>query len=80
MGRLGELNGRQWELVEGTAPYRPETGSGDPIPEGWPVVDQTILGFVTLVAPDRIEYSLEDGEVIAAYRPMAPGTPVRGCA
>jgi hypothetical protein len=79
MSRLGELNARQWELVEGSARYRPETGAGDPIPEGWPVVDQTILGFVTLVAPDRIEYSLDDGEVIAAYRPMPIGTPVYGC-
>jgi hypothetical protein len=31
------------------------------------------------VAPDRIEYSLDDGEVIAAYRPMPIGTPVYGC-
>jgi hypothetical protein len=79
MSRLGELDARQWELVEGSARYRPETGAGDPVPEGWPVVDQTILGFVTLVAPDRIEYSLDGGEVIAVYQPMPFGTPVSAC-
>lgn len=79
MDHLGELNGVRWELADAPAGDQPEIGAGDPIPEDWPVVGQSILGYVTLVGPDRIEYSLEDGEVIGVYEPMPEGAPVPGC-
>jgi hypothetical protein len=80
MDRVGELGGRQWALVDGSAEVNPETGAGDPLPPSWPVVAQSILGYVTMVAADRIEYSLADGEVIAVYAPLPEGAPVLGCA
>lgn len=71
-----ELDGRAWALVPNSV--APELGAGEPVPEDWPVVGQSILGFVTLVAEDRIEYSLADGQVIALYEPI-PASEVPGC-
>jgi len=49
----------------------------DSYPEDWPVALGTIYGHLTLVADDRIEYSIGDREVIATYAP-AGSFPV-GC-
>jgi hypothetical protein len=54
-----------------------ETGAGDAIPADWPVAQQTIFGFATLVRDDVIEYSIADGEVIATYVPATATPP--GC-
>jgi hypothetical protein len=48
-----------------------ETGGGDEPPADWPVAQQTVFGYATLVEPDVVEYSLEDGEVVATYAPVA---------
>lgn len=80
MDRLGEFNGVQWELVESPTGDQPETGAGAPVPGDWPVVGQSILGYLTLVSEDRIEYSLEDGEVIGVYAPLPAGAEVLQCA
>lgn len=74
---LAEFNGTSWGLSQAPAGHTPETG-GVGVREGWPVAGQSILGFVTLVARDRIEYSLEDGTVIAVYEPI-PESEVLGC-
>jgi hypothetical protein len=74
---IGPYNGDVWKQAEGDDF---ESGAGDEPPEDWPVVGQTVFGYVTLVAPDRIEYSMASGEVMATYAPApiedAPG----GCA
>lgn len=80
MDRLGEFNGVQWALVESPTGDQPETGAGEPVPDDWPVVAQSILGYLTLVDDDRIEYSLEDGEVIGVYAPLPADAEVNGCA
>jgi hypothetical protein len=52
-----------------------ETGAGDTPDPSWPVAGQTILGSATLV-DDVVEYSLDDGTVIATYertREQPPG-------
>jgi hypothetical protein len=76
--------GMEW-LYVGNTPWQRtgtganvETGAGDEIPDDWPVAQQTIFGFVTLVEDERIEYSLADGEVIATYEPATEQPP--GCA
>jgi hypothetical protein len=80
MDHLGEFNGAQWKLVEAPAGDQPETGAGDAVPADWPVVGQSILGYLTVVSEDRIEYSLEDGEVIGVYEQMPSDAEVPGCA
>jgi hypothetical protein len=55
-----------------------ETGAGDQAPAGWPIAQQAIFGFVTLVDDDLIEYSIGDGQVIATYAPATEEPP--GCA
>jgi hypothetical protein len=54
-----------------------ETGAGQGPPEGWPLVEgqQTLYGYATVRADGVLEYSLEDGTVIATYerRDGAPG-------
>lgn len=59
------LGDQPWKRTDGGSDV--ETGAGDEIPADWPVAQQTLFGYATLVAPDRLEYSLEDGEVIATY-------------
>ncbi|MDZ4826239.1 MAG: hypothetical protein SGJ13_07205, partial [Actinomycetota bacterium] len=46
-------------------------------PTDWPVAHQSILGQLTLVADDIIEYSIPDVGVIATYRPTDETPP--GC-
>ena len=54
-----------------------ETGAGQAGPEDWPLVEgqQTLYGYATVRADGTLEYSLEDGTVIATYerREGAPG-------
>lgn len=52
-----------------------ETGAGDQVPAGWPLAQQTIFGFATLVQDDVIEYSIGGGQVIATYAPAAAQEP-----
>lgn len=76
MGYLANLNGRHWYLVDapqGTV----ETGSGQRPRSNWPVAQQTIFGFVTLVDENTIEYTIGDGEVIGVYEPSDEQPP--GC-
>lgn len=76
MDYLADLNGRHWYLAhapKGTV----ETGAGHRPPSSWPVAQQTIFGYVTLVDEDTIEYTIGDGEVIAIYEPSDQQPP--GC-
>jgi hypothetical protein len=45
------------------------------VPEEWPVSGQTLYGYATVRDNGVLEYSLEDGTVIATYeqRAGAPG-------
>lgn len=70
MDMLGAFNGSAWGLAESPSGFNPETGAGDSAPQGWPLAGENILGFITLVSQDAIEYSLEDGTVIAEYQPI----------
>ena len=69
MGYLGTFNGKVWTLDPRSAPINPETGGGETPPAGWPVAGQTLYGYITLVEPGTIEYSLPSGEVIAKFHP-----------
>ena len=77
MDVLGELNGTYWYRDDSDAPA-PATGDGDQPPPHWPVAEQSIFGYVTLVEVDTIEYTIGDGEVIATYEPSDVEPP--GCA
>lgn len=68
------VGGEPWQRADDSPDT--ETGGGDDVPSHWAVAQQTIFGFVTLVADDLIEYSIGDGEVIATYAP-ATQTPPR---
>jgi len=46
-----------------------ETGAGEAASADWPVAQQSIFGFATLVDEDTVEYSIGDGEIIATYGP-----------
>lgn len=46
-----------------------ETGAGESATADWPVAQQAIYGFATLVDEETVEYSIGDGEVIATYGP-----------
>jgi hypothetical protein len=54
-----------------------ETGGGQVAPDDWPLAEQqqTLYGYATVLADGTLEYSLEDGTVIATYerRSGAPG-------
>ncbi len=59
------FGGTPWRRIDSGVDV--ETGAGQrPLPQ-WPSAGQTIYGFATLVAPNRVEYSIGDGEVIATY-------------
>jgi hypothetical protein len=77
MDVLGEFNGRYWYRARDNAPA-PETGAGEETPPHWPVAQQSIFGYITLTHRDTIEYTIDDGEVIASYRPSSKEPP--GCA
>lgn len=59
------VGGEPWQRVDGGADV--ETGAAGQVPDQWPIAQETIFGFATLVEGDRIEYSLADGRVIATY-------------
>lgn len=69
MGYLGNFNGKFWTVDPATTSFHPETGAGDEPPADWPVAQQTLFGYITLVEPGTIEYSLPSGEVIAKFHP-----------
>jgi hypothetical protein len=69
------VGGEHWQRTD--AGPEVETGAGDEAPDEWPVAQQTIFGFVTLVDDDLIEYSVGEGEVIATYAPATVAPP--GC-
>jgi hypothetical protein len=76
MGYLADLNGRHWYLADapqGTV----ETGAGHEPPPNWPVAQQTIFGYATLIDDNTIEYTIADGDVIATYEPSDQQPP--GC-
>lgn len=75
MGWL-HIGGEPWQRTDDGPDV--ETGTGDEIPDGWPVARETIFGYVTLVDDDLIEYAIADGEVIATYAPATEDPP--GCA
>ena len=54
-----------------------ETGAGQEAPDDWPLAEQqqTLYGYATVRSDGVLEYSLEDGTVIATYerRSGAPG-------
>jgi hypothetical protein len=67
-----------WQRADGGSDV--ETGAGDQIPGDWPVAQQTIFGYATLVDDDRIDYSIgddDDTEVIATYERSTEEPP--GC-
>lgn len=64
MGWL-HLGDQAWQRTDAG----PDLTQGDVPPPGWPVARGQLYGFVTLVAPDRVEYSIGDGEVVATYGP-----------
>ncbi|HMG42009.1 MAG TPA: sialidase family protein [Acidimicrobiales bacterium] len=75
--------GMEWLFV-GDEPWQrtddepdTETGAGAGVPDDWPVAQQTIFGFATLVGDEVVEYSIGDGEVIATYAPATEDPP--GC-
>ena len=70
MRNLGNFNGKFWTVDPASAPVNPETGAGDDPPPDWPVAQQTLFGYITLVEPGTIEYSLPSGEVIAEFHPV----------
>ena len=59
------LGDQPWQRMDSGVEV--ETGAGDEVPAGWPVARQTLFGYATLVSPDRLDYSLEDGQVVASY-------------
>jgi hypothetical protein len=75
MDRLGEFNDRQWRVAASS----PSESANGMVDEDWPMAAETILGFLTLTEPERIEYSLDDGTVIAVYEPLPLDTPEYGC-
>ena len=68
---LGKFNGKAWALDSASAPINPEIGAGETPPAEWPVAGQTLYGYITLVEPSTIEYSLPSGEVIAEFHPTS---------
>lgn len=65
--------GMDW-LFLGDQPWRRtdngpdvETGAGDEAEKGWPQIGETIYGYATLTEPDELDYTTEDGVLIATY-------------
>ena len=76
MAYLAEFNGMQWYLAD--APHGTfHAGAGQTPNPKWPVVSQTIFGFVTLIDADTIEYSIDNGDVIGRYHSSNAAPP--GC-
>ncbi len=74
---LGQFNGLHWYRDQNRGSPAPETGAGEAPPQHWPVDGESVIGFVELVAADRIEYSIPPAEVIAEYEPSDRTPP--GC-
>jgi photosystem II stability/assembly factor-like uncharacterized protein len=57
-----------------------ETGAGDPADPDWPIAQQTIFGFATVLDDGTLEYSIGDldgeREVIATYGPPSEDPPM----
>jgi hypothetical protein len=70
------LGDQAWQRVDGGGEV--ETGAGDEIPAGWPVAQQYLFGYATLTSQNRLEYSLDDGEVVATF--ALTGAEPPGCA
>jgi hypothetical protein len=66
IGYLGDFNGQQWIADPASIAFDPQTGD---IPADWPVAQQELFGYITLVDSTTIEYSLPSGEVIARFHP-----------
>lgn len=68
LGRLGTFNGVGWVSEDG--PYAA-------VPDGALAseLEQFLLGHIEQVAPDRIEYSLPTGELLAVYTPTTEEPP-----
>ena len=77
MGYLANFNDTHWYLAD--APEgETETGAGQaPDPE-WPVAQESIFGFVTLIDDVTIEYTIPSGDVIGVYTSSSEQPP--GCA
>jgi hypothetical protein len=73
IGYLGQFNGSFWHWAR-----RASDGPMPPSTESWPMAGQSVLGYVTLVDAQTIEYSLPGGEVIAVYEASDVEPP--GCA
>jgi hypothetical protein len=72
------LGGEPWQRTDDGPDV--ETGAGQSPSDEWPVAQQTIFGFATLVEDDLVEYSIgqgDDAEVIATYGPPTEEPP--GC-
>ncbi|MFV1990478.1 MAG: hypothetical protein ACC652_07040 [Acidimicrobiales bacterium] len=61
INRLGEFNGAWW-YVNGSE------GAGPRIQQDWPIAGETLYGMATLVDANTIEYSIDEGEIIAIYK------------
>jgi hypothetical protein len=57
--------------------WRTDSPFPDALPEEWPVAQQSVLGEIELVAPDRIDYVVPGAGVIATYHPTTQEPP--GC-
>jgi hypothetical protein len=66
MSFLASFNNTHWHLESGP-PAEVEEGQEVLNPE-WPIAQQTIFGFVTMVDSETVEYSIPSGEVIGVYR------------
>jgi hypothetical protein len=74
---LGVFNEQVWH-VEGVSGDGPYAGEAD-VSADWPQAGGSILGYLTLVDEDTIEYSIEPGgEPVATYRPE-PLSELWGC-
>jgi hypothetical protein len=70
MQYLGDFNGKFWSVDPLSAPVNPKLGAGEDTPPQWPIVQEILFGYITLVEPGTIEYSLPSGEVIAKFHPV----------
>jgi hypothetical protein len=74
---LGQLNAKTWRIDQQLIGGRIETGGGAPPPANWPMAQQSILGTITLLPNDVIEYGVPGVRVVATYRPTLEKAP--GC-
>ena len=72
-----QLGDSAWRRTDDGPDY--ETGAGDEAPEGWPVPEGggNVYGFATVLADGTLEYSTEEGTVIATYERAGRPLPCR---